>query len=163
MNFDEETSGQESNTASSVLTQPSLLFDLCLNFSFINTKKKFILPTHRILKRILLSTMLQIGTLHNRNWTPKRDWINKNAIVHGYTVSGFAGGASSKESTCQLSSIPGSGRSPGVGHGNPLQELCHESPMDRGAWWDTVHRVAKGQTWLKWLSRHTHSIIVGKG
>ena len=41
MNFYEETSGQESSTASSVLTQPSLLFDLCLNFSFINMKKKY--------------------------------------------------------------------------------------------------------------------------
>ena len=40
MNFDEETSGQESNTVSSVLTQSSLLFDMCLNFSFTNMKKQ---------------------------------------------------------------------------------------------------------------------------
>ena len=46
-------------------------------------------------------------------------------------------------------SIPGSGRSPGKGHGNPLQYSCLENPMDRGAWWATVHRVAKGQTQLK--------------
>ena len=39
--------------------------------------------------------------------------------------------------------IPGSGRSPGGGHGNPLQYSCLENPMDRGAWWATVHRVAK--------------------
>ena len=39
--------------------------------------------------------------------------------------------------------IPGSGRSLGGGHGNPLQYSCLESPMDRGAWWATVHRVAK--------------------
>ena len=45
-----------------------------------------------------------------------------------------------------VSSIPGSGRSPGVGHGNPLQYSCLENPMDRGAWWATVHRVAKSQT-----------------
>ena len=39
--------------------------------------------------------------------------------------------------------IPGSGRSPGGGHGNPLQYCCLENPLDRGAWRATVHRVAK--------------------
>ena len=39
--------------------------------------------------------------------------------------------------------IPGSGRYPGGGHGNPLQYSCLENPMDRGAWWATVHRVEK--------------------
>ena len=43
-------------------------------------------------------------------------------------------------------SIPGSGRSPGGGHGNPLQYSCLENPMDRGAWWATVHGVAKSWT-----------------
>ena len=41
--------------------------------------------------------------------------------------------------------IPGSGRSPGEGNGNPLQYSCLENPMDRGAWRATVHRVAKSQ------------------
>ena len=41
--------------------------------------------------------------------------------------------------------IPGSGRPPGETHGTPLQCSCLESPMDRGAWWATVHRVAKSQ------------------
>ena len=45
-------------------------------------------------------------------------------------------------------SIPGLGRSPGEGHGNPLQYSCLENPMDRGAWWATVHSVAKSQTGL---------------
>ena len=40
-------------------------------------------------------------------------------------------------------SIPGSGRSPGEGHANPLQHSCLENPMDRGAWWATVHGIAK--------------------
>ena len=39
--------------------------------------------------------------------------------------------------------IPGPGRSPGEGHGNPLQYSCWENPMDRGTWWATVHGVAK--------------------
>ena len=64
---------------------------------------------------------------------------------------GFLGGSESKESTCNagdLGSIPGLGRSPGVGHGNPLQYSCLENHMDRGAWQATVHGVTKSQTRL---------------
>ena len=50
--------------------------------------------------------------------------------------------------------IPGSGRSPGGEQGNPLQNSCLENPMDRAAWWVTVHRLAKSQTQLKQLSMH---------
>ena len=42
-----------------------------------------------------------------------------------------------------VSSIPGSGRSPGGGYGNPLRYSCLENSMDRGAWWATIHRVSK--------------------
>ena len=58
---------------------------------------------------------------------------------------------SNKESACNAGvagdagSIPGSGRYPGRGHGNPLQYSCLENPMDRGAWRTAVHRVAKNQ------------------
>ena len=45
-----------------------------------------------------------------------------------------------------MSSIPGWGRSPGGGHGNPLQYSCLENPMDRGTWWAMVHRVTKSRT-----------------
>ena len=58
---------------------------------------------------------------------------------------------SSKESTCDAGdsgSIPGSGRSPGAGHGNPLQYSCLENSMDRGAWRATVDGVAKSWTRL---------------
>ena len=51
-------------------------------------------------------------------------------------------------------SIPGSGRSPRGGNGNPFQYSCLENTMDRGAWQATVHGVAKSQTWLKQLSTH---------
>ena len=51
-------------------------------------------------------------------------------------------------------SIPGSGRSPGGGHGNPLQYSRLENPMDRGAWQATVHKVAKRWTRLKRLSTY---------
>ena len=48
--------------------------------------------------------------------------------------------------------IPGSGRSPGGEHGNPIQYSCLENPMDRGAWWATVHGVAKNQIQPNFLS-----------
>ena len=49
-------------------------------------------------------------------------------------------------------SIPCLGRSPGGGHGNPLQYSCLENPMDRGAWWATVNGVSKSWIGLKRLS-----------
>ena len=52
--------------------------------------------------------------------------------------------------------IPGSGRSPGGGHGNPFQYSCLETPMDRGAWWTTAYRVTKHQTQLKQLNTHAY-------
>ena len=55
-----------------------------------------------------------------------------------------------------VGSIPGLGRCPGGGHGNPLQYSCLENPMDRGAWRATVHRVTKSGTRLKRLSTHAH-------
>ena len=55
-------------------------------------------------------------------------------------------------------SIPGLGRSPGGEHGNPLQYSCLESPMDRGAWWATVHGVTKSRTRLEQLSNHSTSL-----
>ena len=57
-----------------------------------------------------------------------------------------------------MGSVPGLGRSPGGGHGNPLQNSCLENPMDRGAWWATVHWVTKNQTWLKPLSTYDHIV-----
>ena len=55
-----------------------------------------------------------------------------------------------------VGSIPGSRRSPGGGHGNPLQYSCLENSMDRGAWWATVHRLTKSWTRLKRLNTHMH-------
>ena len=63
--------------------------------------------------------------------------------------SGVQGGSEVKASasnTGDLGSIPESGRSPGEGNVNPLQYSCLENPMDGGAWWATVHGVAKSQT-----------------
>ena len=71
--------------------------------------------------------------------------------------SRFPDGSDGKESAYNdrdLDSDPGSGRSPGGGHGNPLQYFSLENPKATRAWWAIVHRVAKSQTQLKWLSTH---------
>ena len=66
---------------------------------------------------------------------------------------GFPGGSAVKNLPVgDLGLIPGSGRSPGGGHGNPVQYSSLENPMDRGAWWAAVHRVTKSRTQLKQLS-----------
>ena len=65
--------------------------------------------------------------------------------------SGFPGGSNGKESACNdedPGSLSGLERSPGGGHGNPLQYSCLEEPMDRGVWRSIVHRVTKHWTWL---------------
>ena len=70
----------------------------------------------------------------------------------------FPGGSEGKASNCNagdLGSIPGSGRPPGEGNGNPLQYCCLENPIDRDAWWATVHGIAKSRTQL---SNFTFSI-----
>ena len=62
---------------------------------------------------------------------------------------GFPSGSDGKEFTCNagdLGSIPGLGRYPGGGHGNPFQYSCLENPIDREAWWTTVHGITKSQT-----------------
>ena len=72
---------------------------------------------------------------------------------------GFPGGSAEKNLPATAGDsdlIPGSGRSPIGGNGNPLQYSCLENSMDRGAWWATVHWVAKKcQTRLS--TRHTHT------
>ena len=59
--------------------------------------------------------------------------------------------------TGDKSSIPGSGRSPGGGNGDPLQYSCQDNPMDRGDWRATVHGATKESDITEWLSRHTHA------
>ena len=71
----------------------------------------------------------------------------------------FPGGSDSKEAACSAAdggSIPGSGRSPGGGHGNPLQYSCLENSMDRGAWQATVRGVEK--SWHDLSDWHFHFV-----
>ena len=76
-----------------------------------------------------------------------------------------SGGTKGKEPACQCRRHKRNGfdswlgRSPGGGHGYPLQYSCLDNPMDRGAWRATVHGVTNSQTRLKWLSMHTHNSL----
>ena len=74
--------------------------------------------------------------------------VKLQLLQHYWSEQGFLGGSEIKASACNagdLGSIPGSGRSPGEGNGNPLQYSCLENLTDGGAWWATVHGVAKSQ------------------
>ena len=67
-------------------------------------------------------------------WTEEPDWLQ---FIGSQRVRGFAGGSDGKASAYNAGdpgSVPGSGRSPGEGNGNPLQYSCLENPMDGGAW-----------------------------
>ena len=105
-------------------------------------------------------------SLEKRKSYPLQDSGLENpldSIVHGVAKSQiglsdfhfhfcFPGDSVGKESACHAGdpgSIPGSGRSPGEGNGNPLQYSCLENLMDRRAWRDIVHGVAKSRTWLR--------------
>ena len=73
---------------------------------------------------------------------------------------GVNGGSDSRESAFNvgdLGSVPGLGRSPGGGHGNPLQYSCLENLLDRGAWWATVHGHKELDT-TEQLSTTAHNI-----
>ena len=78
---------------------------------------------------------------------------------------GFPVGSDGKESACTAGdpgSTPGSGRPPGEGNGTRLRYSRLENPMDKGAWWATVHGVTKSQTCLNDEQFHTFMYIIQK-
>ena len=82
---------------------------------------------------------------------PVRSILSPQHLGGYWQYTGLPWCSVSKESVCSagdLDLIPGLGRSPGGGHGNPLSKSCLENPMNRGAWQATVHRVTKSQTRL---------------
>ena len=82
---------------------------------------------------------------------PTNRRVDKEDVTHIDNGMGFPGGSVGKEPACSAGdpgSVPGPGRSPGVGHGNPLQYPCLENPMDRGALQATVYGVKKSRTQL---------------
>ena len=80
-------------------------------------------------------------------------------LVPSLRVCSGSDGKVSAHNEGDLGLIPELGRSPGEGNGNPVQYSCLKNPMDRGAWWATVHGVAKSQTWLR-TNMFTFSPIV---
>ena len=81
----------------------------------------------------------------------KRDVLSFFVVTIHFIILGFPGRSVGKESACSAGdpgSIPGSGKSPGEGNGNPFQYSCLENPIDGGAWQATVHGVTKSQTRL---------------
>ena len=100
---------------------------------------------------------LWIKTLNIAKMITFPEWIYRFNMIT-IKIPGFPGGSDGKESACEVGdpgSIPGSERSLGEGNGYPLQCSCLENSMDRGAWWGTIHGVAKIQTWLS--DSHTHT------
>ena len=107
---------------------------------------------------------------HDPRWIPS--WQNHFMVCRyehdklciSWFYQGSPGGSDGKEFTCNagdLCLIPGLGRSPGGGNGNPLQYFCLNNPVDRGAWWAAVHGVTKSQTQLgNSAYTHTHQAIV---
>ena len=86
-----------------------------------------------------------------KSWIWLSDWTQWHSHSVGYSPVRLPGGSDGKWSACNggdPGSVPRSGRSPGGGNGNPLQDSCLESPMDKVAWQATIHGVANSQTWL---------------
>ena len=116
-----------------------------------------------------LSTCISKTRYHAR---PPRYKGNRRSLLFccSSTIHGFPGGSVVKnppanaEDSGDAGSIPGSGRSPGKGNGNLLQYSCLENPMDRGAWWGTVRRVAKSFTQLSTqLSQASRPVLPTSG
>ena len=94
---------------------------------------RHLIPSHSILCVAVFSKLLSLGLLCKASQVALAI-KNPPANAGGGRDAGWT---------------PGSGRSPGEGHGNPPQYSCLENPMDRRAWWAIVHGAAKSRTWLK--------------
>ena len=93
-----------------------------------------------------------LGNMQDKSIPKGRKQINR---CLGLEASLVAQMVKNPPAMSSLGSTPELGRSPGGGHGNPLQYSCLENPTDRGAWWVKVHRIKKSQTRLKRLSTPT--------
>ena len=130
---------------------PSVLLSRMKPFIFVSwSKPPLNVPTHNPRNNIFISPLKKCN--ETSVWhlslfgASQVVLVVKNPPAH-------AGGAGS---------IPGWGRFPGEGNGDPLQYSCLENPMDRGAGLATVHGVAKSWTWLKRLSTHARTRQFGK-
>ena len=106
--------------------------------------------------------VMHLGIWENPEIRDAESVLLKEYLGEMLLERGFPGGASGKEPTAiagYVGSVPGSGRSPGGGHGNSLQYSCLENPMDRGAWRATVsHRV--GHDWSDLAQSYSFESVV---
>ena len=139
-----------SSLACSVYTQPALSFGWGISVAWYALSEKAMATHSSTLAWQIpwteepgrLQSMGLLGVGHN--------WATSLSLFT-FMPRGFPGGSVVKnlpDNAGDADSVPESGRSPGEGNDNPLQYSCPESPMDRGAWWATVHGVAMSQTCL---------------
>ena len=99
-----------------------------------------------------LEKSLMLGKIKGKRDCQRMRWLDSIIVAINMNLGKcFPGGSDDKASVCNVGDlrlIPGLGRSPGEGNGSPLQYSCLEDPMDGGAWWATVHGVAKSQIQL---------------
>ena len=98
----------------------------------------------------------------NTTWLHNEQYLHWIILIHSLGTWGFPGGTSGKEPPASAGdgrdagSIPGLGRSPGGGHGKPLQYFCLENPVDRGAWRALVSQRVR-HNWSVCIHMHTHT------
>ena len=112
-----------------------------------------ILPSHRHAHNSIYRNVSSLSFSSQLIHPPLRTFSNlSQCLCLLYSmISGFLGASVVKNppaSAGDTGSIPGSGRSPGEGNGNPLHCSCLENPVDRGAWWASVYGLQKSRTWL---------------
>ena len=121
------------------------------NLSKVNSSlKRFYYEMHATVPRSRALAATQSPARHFLSSLSNLPPASRHPELLHFLVFYYSFGAEVKASACNvgdLASIPGPGRSPGEGNGNPLQYSCLENP-DRGAWWATVHGVAKSRTQL---------------
>ena len=133
--------------ADSLLSEPQEKTSLLLSPD-LNIKQAFE-RCHQLLDwRFCTPTCPQAS--YNNSYHFQKAWASQVALA----VKNLPAKAGDRRDT---GSTPSLGRYPEEGHGNPLQHSCLENAMDREAWWATVYRVTKNQTWLKRLSMPVHT------
>ena len=133
---------------------PPILFSSAVDCASFSNIHRYLLSAHFGVRQLKFSDTKVDSAFpqeaHSLVSPKKMTRLLKNISATSFLLSishyCFPGGSDGKESACNagnLGSVPGLGRSPGERNGNPLQDSCLENPMDRGAWWATVHGVTK--------------------
>ena len=143
-------------------TTSTLIHQSSLNTVKIFFFKRYRMPPNSLISRVAIyhpnqniwywkgaSSKTIPGSRHSQDCPSKLTPMGHPTYSRATSTLGFPGGSEVKASACNagdLGSIPGSGRSPREGNGNPLQYSCLENPTDGGAWWAPVHGVAEPDT-----------------